>query len=566
MIYLFYPDPKPDPVAGDLLSAAGIDGSFENTSSLQWANFGAYWGAPYDNSNKPEFSNAQAHSGSKSTYFDVPAGGGCAAGIRLAEGNLQIPLAVSTGKTYEIKFWAYIASNSASADASPAITFDFDGNTKPLTYPGVWVDTNFKTGEWVEHSVKVTAGSGVCNELQFRLVNSDCTSAFQVYIDDITCTEVGGGSTGGGSGSTGAELLAQAGIDGKFENVGNVQWANFGAYWGAPYDNSNKPVFSTDQAHSGSKSAYFDVPAAGCCAAGIRLAEGNLQIPLAVSSGKTYEVKFWIYIKSNSASADAGPAITFDFDGNNQPLVYPGVWIGADYKTGEWIECSTKVTSTSGVCNELQFRLVNADMTSAFQVYIDDITCTEVGGGSTGGGSTPSGEDMLSKVSIDGSFENTSATHWTNCGSGWGGIYVNSDDPVITSDQKHGGNNSTYFHVYAGGGSIAGMRTAAGDLQIAVPLVSGKKYRVKLWAYVEEMGVNGEKAPGITFGMAGAGASQTYPGVWFGDDTKRNEWTEWTVDFTAVSSVCNEFQFRVVNEGIETPFKVYIDDVTLVAL
>ncbi len=545
------PDPDPDvtPSGDDMLSKAGWDTSFEDTSKGGWMNFN--WGNAF-NMNTISNSTTQAHTGSHSTYFQIESKGGMAGGFR-GPGQAQIALPVVSGKSYDVTFWMYVETMPENANLS--VVF---GANKSAYIPVTDLLTT-ATNTWVKKTMTVEAtGSDILDMLLFcDLSIADAGEGeFNFYVDDITMVEHGSttggdsGSTGGDSGSTGEDMLVAAGWDPTFEDSSKGFWKNFDA-WGGIYT-MNTVSTSTAQAHGGSHSTYFQVESNGGTVGSFRTS-GNIALPLTVDSSLSYTVGFWIYVESIPADG----ALSVVFSNNNSDYVSTDV---LSAPLNQWTYKSVTIKPyTSGDYELLLFSTLENCQAGEFNFYVDDLTMTQVGGstgGSTGGGSTATGEDMLSTAGWDVSFEDTAMGGWMNFN--WGNAF-NMNTISNSTTQAHTGSHSTYFQIESKGGMAGGFR-GPGQAQIALPVVSGKSYDVTFWMYVETMPENANLS--VVFGAN----KSAYIPVTDLLTTATNTWVKKTMTVEATGSDILDMllfcDLSIADAG-EGEFNFYIDDISM---
>ncbi len=543
-------DPEVTPSGDDMLSKAGWDTSFEDTSKGGWMNF--LWGGVY-NMNTISNSTSQAHTGSHSTYFQIESKGGMAGGFRGPD-QAQISLPVVSGKSYDVTFWMYVETMPENANLSVF----FGGNKSGYIPVTDLLTTPTKT--WVKKTTTVEAtGSDILDLLLFcdLSIAEAGDGEFNFYIDDISMCEHGGttgggstggdgGSTGGDSGSTGENMLVAAGWDPTFENSAAGFWKNFDA-WGGIYT-KNTVSTSTAQAHGGTHSTYFQVESNGGTVGSFRTT-GNIALPLNVDSSASYTVGFWVYVESVPADG----ALSVVFSNNNSDYVSTDI---LSVPLNEWTYKSVTIKPyTSGSYELLLFSALENCQAGEFNFYVDDLTMTQVGG-STGGGSTVTGSDMLSPAGWDCSFEDTAKGSWMNFN--WGNAF-NMNTITNSTAQAHTGSHSTYFQIESKGGMAGGFR-GPDQAQIALPVVSGKSYEVTFWMYVETMPENANLS--IFF----AGNKSGYIPVTDLLATAKNTWVKKTTVVEATGSDILDMMLFCdlsIAEAGDGEFNFYIDDISM---
>ncbi len=180
--------PNPDPVIpdGDILSTVGYDYSFEDVPATgDWLPlWGVYSMHTHENS------VAQAHSGSKSTKFSLPANGTMATAFRGADGS-QLSIDLEDGAMYEFGFWIYVETVGAG---TAQIDFNFDGNNAPFGESAfLIVDANVITPKtWTYCTVQLPATSAApAKEIIMRGSNAlNADSEFVFYFDDFSMIKV----------------------------------------------------------------------------------------------------------------------------------------------------------------------------------------------------------------------------------------------------------------------------------------------------------------------------------------------------------------------------------------
>ncbi len=187
---------------------------------------------------------------------------------------------------------------------------------------------------------------------------------------------------------------------------------------------------------------------------------------------------------------------------------------------------------------------------------------TTGGDGGSGGDTTepdvkPSGADMLSAAGWDCSFENTAKGSWMNFN--WGGSF-NMNTISNSTAQAKTGTHSTYFQIESKGGMAGGFR-GPGQAQIALPVVSGKKYDVSFWMYVESMPESANLS--IFF----AGNKSGYIPVTDLLTTAKNTWVYKTTTVEATGSDILDLMLFCdlsIAEAGAGEFNFYVDDIKMV--
>ncbi len=158
------------------------DGSFENCTD---ANFTyAWWGGNWEKY-VSSISNAQAHSGSKSWYIQMEAGGG------MIVNRVPEKIELKAGTTYEIGMWIYVESiqtTDLGVDYDPNLIFEFDTRTASWGQ-GVYLGIDTPIGEWIYRSVRLESTAAGPAKMMIRGCNDKFDTPFHLYVDDMTLTE-----------------------------------------------------------------------------------------------------------------------------------------------------------------------------------------------------------------------------------------------------------------------------------------------------------------------------------------------------------------------------------------
>lgn len=170
----------------NIMALNGYDTGFENSADSNWPY--GWWGPPWDGYTS-SITTDQAHSGSKSMYIDMNAGGGAIFDHRDDAGN-PITFSVEAGKTYKVGFWIYMdqLGNKDTGDGfAPDMRF----------YPNDWsgefayfFDAAFPVGKWVFVSVEWKPVSTKDFFFFIRGYNASSTVSTKFYMDDLTINEL----------------------------------------------------------------------------------------------------------------------------------------------------------------------------------------------------------------------------------------------------------------------------------------------------------------------------------------------------------------------------------------
>ncbi len=527
----------------DMLSAAGWDTGFEDSTKGQWMNFS--WGGVCD-MNTISRSSAQAKNGTYSTYFEIQENGGMAGGFRAAD-QTQLAIPVVSGNSYEVGFWIYI--EAMPTDANLSIVFgDLKSAYTPVTE---LLTTSLNT--WVYKTTTVVAtGSDINDLLLFSTLESSAGGEFKFYIDDITMVDItSGGSTGdSGSSSDGDDLLVAAGWDASFEDSTIGFWKNFAA-WGGIYANT-VATSSTAQAHTGSYSTYIPIAANEGTAGSFRN-PSNTSLPITVTAGESYTVGFWLYV--DQMPSDANISIVLS-DNNSSYIAVSNI----SEAMNTWVYKSVTLTAIASASSEL---ILLSDLSACeeadFNFYIDDFTMvSNSSSGSTGdSGSTTTGDELFAAAGWDTSFEDSTIGFWKNFAA-WGGIYANTTASSSTA-QAHTGSYSTYIPIAANEGTVGSFRDPS-NTALPISVTAGASYTVGFWLYVESMPADANLS--IVLGSN----NSNYADVGGVSDAV-GTWVYKSATITATAAADSEvLLFCTLENCDDAAFNFYVDDFTMYAV
>lgn len=258
---------------------------------------------------------------------------------------------VVIGKSYVVKMWLKIVDVGINIQIK-------ETNNNGAQIAGAWCAAN-NYADWTQVSYVV---SPTTNSLFINICGAGNGNYELAYIDDVTVTE--------------APLIS----NGDFETGDLSSW-----------ENHQSTAVSADAAYEGS----YGVNLKGNGSWG-----GMLNQNLPVKDGKTYELSFWYKINTRG------------FGLQLQGIQSSTMYMNKQYLSpvGEWTQLTTTVTSSGDTSIKLNFcgtGGASADATKAEDVYIDNITFTEMKSASYDG------------YIINGDFEYRDwTTHWTNVNGG----------------------------------------------------------------------------------------------------------------------------------------------------
>ncbi|APZ45826.1 hypothetical protein BW723_05730 [Polaribacter reichenbachii] len=166
----------------DNAAFSDVDASFETSIEENWPYlwWGGQW-AEYD----MNLSFDRAHSGSKSMYIEFRPGGGMIIGNVDGDGD-NITFPVEAGYTYEMGAWIYLEDlGSPDGVNIPDVRFYWRPGTNWGVAANPAFTSDFKVGEWIETTTKVTFAADGDVSYMIRGFNTGNTGTLKFYMDDL---------------------------------------------------------------------------------------------------------------------------------------------------------------------------------------------------------------------------------------------------------------------------------------------------------------------------------------------------------------------------------------------
>ncbi len=353
---------EPEGSTGNLFADAGYDCGMDGSGA--WVYM---WGISSENFTMTQ-STSMGASNSTSVFFDVTSGLNAYTAYRNSSSE-AIPVSVEADVTYDVTFNLYISQMGTST--YPSIDCGFSLNTSDWGQGDKvhLFDETTALNEWIPITLQLTPTSSFSDEILFRVINVNCDTNFQFYIDDLsmvaaTVTEEPESSN---------DMLSTSGYECSFEDssayVWNAQtWMGYSAY--GTITNSDA------YAHTGSRSAYIALAAGeGLVVSYNDETYSNVAIQ-GIVGGKSYNLKYYVYIPSADDNATGSLPMTWLFDGqaNNS-----GEWtsqnINLPSERDQWVEVNVTMSPVTDAANTLVVVTQNVG-TASFNFYMDDLSLT----------------------------------------------------------------------------------------------------------------------------------------------------------------------------------------------
>jgi hypothetical protein len=170
-------------------------------------------------------------------------------------------------------------------------------------------------------------------------------------------------------------LLEGSPLDIGFENSLDSNWPYLA--WGAPWD-AYKLTVTNEEKHSGAKSAKIELKPNGGMVIGHKV-NGEV-VRFKAEQGKTYEIGFWIKVKSlgNNAANKEAPNVIFFWEPNTN-WGAGRVNLDNTLPLNQWTYVTTTIAEFAATGNyQFMIRGFNGNNPSALTFYMDDISLAEV--------------------------------------------------------------------------------------------------------------------------------------------------------------------------------------------